>query len=44
MRLLNQVDTECRRVNHDGIAVSLAPGGATANHGKIAPQRIQEFI
>ena len=26
------------------IAVSLAPGGASAKHGKIAPQQMQEFI
>jgi hypothetical protein len=39
---LNQDGTEYRHINHDLIAVSLAPGGATAKHGEIARQFIQE--
>ena len=42
--ILNQDPAFLRHINNDWIAVLLAPGGATAKHGKIAPQQIQEFI
>jgi hypothetical protein len=41
---LYQDSDVCRHINNILIAVSLAPGGASAKHGKIAPQQMQEFI
>ncbi len=40
--ILYQNSNECRHINNDFIAVSLVPDEATAKHGKIARQFIQE--
>jgi len=40
---LNQDSDECRHINNILIAVSLAPGGATAKYGRIASQQIQNL-